>query len=479
MVNGGLQKDLTNSRSVIARELVLISSNPGKFQLQVGLDRMSLPWETNVVSSGFFVTNSAGQFVDDNTNTNTWSSLTNTQYSPIVSPEAGIGDLSNEAAFLTAPLKTILSNAPIAIILNGGERDLGVVGYDLIAWQFDPRVQAQAVVTNAYADPGNTNGLSWPRYISNKKAHQLSFLTSAVRANVPNRQLYIFYNTGNEQNRFDIPGYGSWEDVWSNWGWDSDVMNANTDLPSFQDYYVNATSWTNIAGAQWNQISDLLTLHLNAVGYNFRLGSTNSYNWVCGGWSNNNTNSLADIPRYTGFLKCLYTAGMVGGVAGYFSYPTGTNGTLLGGPGFDAAFPSNSPPHWLLQIMALSHVHALFSHLDNFLYNGDLLSGPQAHAMSLDQPAYEFTNTAGYVNDRILARKMRGTNLWLITVWAADGTTNNVTVTIPIIGNLTVTAVPSASVYQVTMSGTNVQQTLLDEYASYPPVPPTNLRVVP
>ena len=119
-------------------------------------------------------------------------------------------------------------------------------------------------------------------------------------------------------------------------------------------------------------------------------------------------------------------------------------------------------------MMALSHVHALFSQLETFTDNSDLISGPQHHALSYDQPAYEFTNTAGLVEDRVLARKSRSANQWLVTAWAADMITNNVTVTIPTLGNLTVKAVPSATVYQVTMSGTNVQQTLLDEYASFP-----------
>jgi hypothetical protein len=221
----------------------------------------------------------------------------------------------------------------------------------------------------------------------------------------------------------------------------------------------------------------LLSQRLNAVGYNFTIGATNDYAWVCGGWSNNNTNKLADISLYTGYLKCIYTSGTVGAVAGYFSFPTNTVPGIFGENGFDGTFPTNTPPHWLLQIMALAHVHALFSHLDNFLYNGDLLSGPQSHVMSLDQPAYEFTNTAGHVNDRVLVRKLRGQNQWIVTAWAADGITNNVTVTIPAIGNLTVNAVPSASVYQVTMSGTNVQQTLLDEYNSYRPGTVVGLRV--
>jgi hypothetical protein len=173
---------------------------------------------------------------------------------------------------------------------------------------------------------------------------------------------------------------------------------------------------------------------------------------------------------------------MVGANAGYYSLPTGTNnGMIFGGPGFDASFPSNSPPHWLLQIMALSHVHALFSHLENFTTNGDLLSGPQSHRYSLDQPAYEFTNTVADATARVLARKLRGTNQWIVTAWAAAGTNRNVTVNIPTIGALTVLAADSGSVYQVTMSGTNVQQTLLDEYGSFPriPAPPANLRVVP
>jgi hypothetical protein len=160
---------------------------------------------------------------------------------------------------------------------------------------------------------------------------------------------------------------------------------------------------------------------------------------------------------------------MNGAVAGYFSYPTGTNGTLLGGPGFDAAFPSNSPPHWLQQIMALSHVHALFSHLETFTDNSDLLSGPQHHAMSYDQPAYEFTNTVADATARVLVRKLRTSNQWIVTAWNAYGTNRNVTVTIPTIGALTVLAADSGSVYQVTMTGTNVTQTLLDEYGSFPP----------
>jgi hypothetical protein len=162
---------------------------------------------------------------------------------------------------------------------------------------------------------------------------------------------------------------------------------------------------------------------------------------------------------------------MIGCNAGYYTIPHG---------GFDATFASTNPPIWLQQIIVTAHVHALFSHLEPFLTNGILLSGAQAHAFSTDQPAYEFTNTAGLLNDRVLVRKLRVANYWIVTAWAADGINRNVTVNIPMVGALTVLAADSGSVYQVTMSGTNVQQVLLDEYDSFPriPPPPTNPRII-
>jgi hypothetical protein len=454
----------------------LAKNNPTKYKLSVMLDR-TYP---SFISAGFWCTNSSGLFMDIYSNTwrknvyittgsggghGAWLCSTNTTasgryFNPVPSPEVPAIDLSNAAEYSMNSLRVIQSNAPIAIVLNGGEYGLDVAGFGEVAWSQDPRVQVQAVMTNPWT-ASNTSGMSWPRYSSNRKAHQLGFLTTAIQQLLPNRELYIFYNTGNEQNRYTAEA--SWFNADSYWGWNSDVMVTNTDLPSFEDYY-SWKGWVSVTNPFPN---DILTRHLDAVGYNKELGHPLNYSWVNGG-SGTNMASFSDIPHYMGFLKCLYTSGMVGGIAAYFDYPAG---------GFDVAFPTNNPPQWLLQIIALSHVHALFSHLDNFTYNGDLLTGPQAHEMSKDQPAYEFTNTAGYANDRVLARNMRVTNLWLVTAWAVDGITNNVTVTIPTVGNLTVTAIPSASVYLVTMIGTNVQQMLLDEYASFPT--PTNLHIIP
>jgi hypothetical protein len=437
------------------------------------------------IPNGFWCTNSAGLFVDDTSNawpsnviisdaattggvcsTNQGASFPN--FDAVVSPQAPDSYEQTRVNYQMQSLAVIQSNAPIDILLNGGEYDMQVPGWGSVAWLKDPRVQAA------------TNGLNFLVYESQRKAYQLSFLTAAIKQQIPNRTLSIFYEASSaEETRVNYAGNG-----YLQWGWDSRNMVSNTDLPSYMAYYstLNLGSWTNnseyFAGNAFN--CDMLTRILDAVGYNIALGHPLNYTWVEGGGSatDSSVNSCSDIPTYTGFLKCMYTAGMVGGIAEY-SAPPGTT-SFFWGPGNWSAFSSTNPPDWLLQMMALSHTHALFSHLANFLYSGTLLSGPQVHVMSTDQPAYEFTNTVADPYSRVLARKLNGQNQWLVTAWNSNETTNTVTVNIPTIGNLTVTAVPSASVYEVTMTGTNVKQTLQDEYTSYnPPPAPLSLRVVP
>jgi hypothetical protein len=466
--------NLKNSNSYQSGFVALAKGAPSKYVLSVLINK-SFPAP---IPDGFYCTNSNGWFVDK-TGSNFWRYATNTLYAPVVSPEGPDGYWQAATAYWMNQLAMIQSNAPISIILNGGEYGLRVPGWDVLAWKQDARVQQLAVMTNPWSTT-NMTGMSWPRYCSDRKAHQLGFLTSAIQKQLPNRELYIFYSTGAEQYRTTYY-YPYWFDKACNWGWNSDVMVTNTDYPSFENYY-EYHGWTNTGTNPFQD--DILTRHMNAVGYNINLGHPLNYSWVCGGWGGDgvpNTNYLSDIPRYIGFLKCLYTSGMVGGIAGYFAYPSGNDGTTFGGPGFDAPFPTNSPPHWLLQIVALAQVHALFSHLESYLYNGDLLSGPQPHAMSADQRAYEFTNTVADATARVLARKLRDSNQWLVTAWAATGANRNVTVNIPGLGPIAVLARDSGAVYQVTTTNT----TLIDLDGMLPtasfatlPAPPTNLRVL-
>ncbi|MHC4404455.1 MAG: hypothetical protein ACYTG0_32785, partial [Planctomycetota bacterium] len=271
------------------------------------------------------------------------------------SPEAPDAVFERAAALTAEPLEKIQQKAPIAMVLNGGEYGLGVFGFSGSTWGQDPKVVA------AKGDE------SWFDYISRRKAHQELPISEAVRRQVPDRRLYIFYHTSGcpHRNR-----YGTW---WQ-WAWDYGDMRAVSDLPNISIYYKQFNSG-------WTGENDMLTQVLNAVGRDVAFGQPLSYNWLCAGWTRKDLGEAAfsDPERYMGFLKCYCTAGMIGGVAGYFSYPPGGFGADLG----------DEVPSWLMQMMVLARAHALFSHLEDFLRSGDLLPGPKKHRWSKDQPAYE------------------------------------------------------------------------------------------
>jgi len=111
------------------------------------------------------------------------------------------------------------------------------------------------------------------------------------------------------------------------------------------------------------------------------------------------------------------------------------------------------------------HSLPMFSYLEDYIWNGSLLDGDGVHIKSLDQPSYEFTNTVADVTARVLARYRSASNDWLICSWAADGDTRNVTVNIPTLGNVTVSATASANIYRAT---TNSLKRLNELWQPYP-----------
>jgi hypothetical protein len=148
-------------------------------------------------------------------------------------------------------------------------------------------------------------------------------------------------------------------------------MRVCADIATNEYYYHDFNSG-------WIGKDDMLTQALGAKGYELKFGMNNSYDYVCPGYKqddkaptppawdatqpiDNNAKAFGDLRLYEGFLKCLYMEGMIGGVAGYFSYPKG---------GFDAVFPPDKPPQYLMQMVILARVHALFSHQEAFLRQG-------------------------------------------------------------------------------------------------------------
>jgi hypothetical protein len=345
------------------------------------------------------------------------------------SPEAADDIVQGAADLRSEPLREVARRAPVAIVLNGGEYALGVLGFSKKHWEQDPRILTAR---------GET---PWFDYISQRKAQMEMRIAAGVRDAAPDRQLYLYYTSGGGTHRNRWGG-------WKEWAYDFAWMRHVSDVPTDEFYYQHFNSG-------WAGDMSMLTQALNAKGYELSFGKPLNYNWLCAGWPRGKegedpAKGLGDLERYMGFVKCLYTTGMIGANAGYYAYPQG---------GFGAEFPEDQPPHWLRQIIVLAHAHALFSHLEDDLRNGDLLPGPDPHVWSSSQPAYELPT--GDKTLRVVARKHRLKNRWLVTAWAAGDDARPATVEIPDLGPQTFQARPAGSVYAVERDAEGKVKTVL------------------
>ncbi len=342
----------------------------------------------------------------------------------IWSPEAPDEVFEEAATRVVAPLVKVREKAPIAIILNGGEYALSVEGHHAKYWERDPKVMAAK------------GEREWFDYISERKARQEMVITDAVREAIPDCGMYLYYFTAGNEHR---NRYGAWH----TWCWEYEDMRPISDLPNSSIYYRHFNDG-------WTGGNNMLVQALNGVAQEIALGEPVSYNWLNAGWprESQGDEAIGERDRYMGYLKCYYTAGMLGGVAGYFSVP------------------KEDDPNWLWQMTALSRCHALFSHHEDILRNGDLLPGPDKHVWSKDQPAYEFPT--GDADARVVARKHRKRNVWLVTAWAAGGDDREVTVEIPTLGTVDVEARACGSVYRATVEGGEPRLVRLDDDGMYP-----------
>jgi len=390
-----------NPQGANARVVELAASDPERYPLFVLTHRplggagRNLPEE---LKSEYFVRDAEGNFIPDSrTGEASWRT---------VSPLAPDAIFEWAARGTVEPLIRLAEKAPLAIILNGGEYGLSVAGHSRAYWEQDPRVM------EAKGDR------SWLDFMSVEKARQEGIISDAVREAFPDRLLFLWYHFG---------GVPTWDGpAWSN----GPELLAVSDLPDQSLYYQHFNSG-------WEGNRDLLTNFTHSVAQAIPLGEPLSYNWVSGGWSGNR-NRYSDRDRYLGFLKSLYGAGQIGAVAGYFSPPVGRNDEPVG---------AEIPRH-LEQMMDLGHAQALFSHLEHFLRNGDLLPGPYAHPRDETLPAYEFAPPGE--GARIFVRRLRDQPEWLIVAWAAVGDARPVTIDVPELGQVTVDADPAGAVYVAT-----------------------------
>ncbi len=319
-------------------------------------------------------------------------------------------------------ISKVLQRAPITILTNGGEYSVGVLGFEQKRWEQDPKVMA------AKGD------MDWFEYVSMRKAHHELIVSDRLRELVPGRRLYVYYFTDGCSHR---GRYGSW---WQ-WAWDYKWMRPVSDMPNSSVY------WRHFNDG-WVGGNDCLTQALNATAQHLAVGDRLSYNWMSPGWPGKGRPApdTSDPEHYIGYMKCYYTAGMIGGVAGYFAY--------------------DSEDNWMWQLMCLGRVQALFSHLEDFVRNSDLLPGPDLHVWSKTLPACEFPT--GSKEARVLARAHHDGNQWLVTAWAAAGDAREVEVEIPRLGKISVGARSAGSVYLVRKADGQVTKTLIDTNAALP-----------
>ena len=453
-------KDPINDRW--GKLVALTLSDPKKYPLGVVLDRSEPP---NPAPESF-LRDAEGKLINGN------------DYSPL-SPQSTLDQMAELRA---RPLRELRKKVPIDIVFNGGKYGLGALGYVRKYVEQDPKVMAAK----------NESGLDWFEFMSKAKKREMDTIAEAVRDAVPDRSLYIYYATGApDRNRYD-----SWRD----WSMDPEDLLEGTDLPS-TEYYYKQFNDGYLSNRKPVGDNDMLSLALNSMGSQIAHGRKYSYDWLSAGWEyERDPNAPAALPApamdggptpgddfgvetpqfqegnaaalvdpnvaavspmnlYTGFLKCIFTAGTLGGNASYKAIPGG---------GFDGTFPAEKPKHYLPQMTALSQVQALFSYLEDDVKNSALLPGPNKHAKSTDQPAYEFPT--GDANTRVLARKREGEEKWLITAWAADGVDRLVKVTIPDLGQVTLLARAAGSVYIATLKDNKPQLLLTDPDAMLPTV---------
>ncbi len=368
---------------------------------------------------------------------------------PLISLEAPDSFWAAAGELRAAPLRALVARGiPIDSILNGGESGLGIPGFADAVWNKDPAIGA-AIGASIWGQ-GNMYD-----HASAKKGNSELIMAAITKAAVPGRTFFNYYAAGGGTHRNQDWAVDAWGPRWQH-------TRGTNDFPSNEIYFPSAGFTTRL---------NALTKAINAASLEIATGDTLSYNWLSGGWDDN----VADIGRWTGFLKCYYTVGMIGG-------NTGKYGNFTQGE-YEAPFAQGKPPVWLTQLVATSYAHALFSQLEDVLRNGDLLPGPARHAVSGDEPAYEFPT--GDDTARVVVRKHRTQPLWLITAWAADGADRKVPIYVPELGQLTVEARIVGSVYKATLDKGKV--TLIrqdDEGATYsavaagtPVVTPVNLTV--
>jgi len=269
---------------------------------------------------------------------------------------------------------------------------------------------------------------------------------------------------------------------WGQVSWDHRAMVAHrvnnpTTVYSQQMYFGDngegglGVRWTD-AHPDGGRSADHFTHALAAAANAIAAGSPQGYIWISP--RGRHASSLVDRDEMLGFLKAYYCLSMVGGPFFYEFFDPGTD--------TNPATTIGAMPGWMETVIAMGEVHALYSHLDEFLYEGRVL--PNAHGDShpfqrwvtpfplYEQYAYPvgapFTGPRD-ATVRVVARANAAGDAWLVAGWAASGADRDVDVELPTpLGRMTLRMRRAGSVYRITRSAGSSTVTLVDLDARRP-----------
>lgn len=289
-------------------------------------------------------------------------------------------------------------------------------------------------------------------YRDKKFARILSGFFTPIQTSLRDDGLFVYYSNG---GNWDKGRYGGWVNgvpAYIEYTLDATV------LPSSEHYWRSFNSGGTCDNPLLYSYS-FLTKYLASTGQEIAQGKPFSYEWTSPNWATN-TAIVAPMTTWTGALKSMYIGGMLGANVGYYGTETV----------YPEYFDMATPPLNVTQAMQGSRVHALFSWIEPFVRNSDLLPGPHMHAYT-GLPAYEFLNqtnadrSTNSINcgSRVMARKHKTNNEWLISAWNQDQVgERDVTVEIPILGSITVRLRNSGTLYYAKLNGVAQELTMLD-----------------
>lgn len=309
---------------------------------------------------------------------------------------------------------------------------------------------------------------------------------SSLLTDILHPDLYTFYLAG------PAPHLGRFNE-WRQVAWDFPTMRSHhVNFPdavySMQMYFGDngegglGVAWTSSnsqstgTGDQLGRSADHFTHALASAANGIAAGSPFAYTYVAGRGLHAAT--YADPEELTGYLKAYYALVNIGGP--YFSVDLQAD---VGAGHTEPAFAMPSEPPYLPTMVAYGEVHALYSHLEEFIYDGAVL--PNAHGDThpfthwLDTPfalyeqyaypvgaAFHGPHDASPTYDasvRVVARKRNSADEWLVAGWVAGGEDRDVDVELPApLGRTTLHFRRSGCVYRIARDGGATISTLVD-----------------